>query len=96
MDNNNIISRLRFHRTALLEQLGQQIAHTEEISTVIQLLLGGEVPHPATFPPNNPFQGVPQQRIDHEMYLRIVRTLISDPGNTPKELNKYQALELQP
>ena len=81
MNDNDILDKLRFRRSKLLEELGQQIAHIEELSAVIQRL-GGETQRPPTFPPTNPFQGVPQQRIDTQSYLRIARTLISDIGDT--------------
>ncbi len=81
MENNYILDKLRYQRANLVENLEQQIAHIEEISTVIQLLRG-EAIGPSTFPPSNPFRGVPQQWIDNQTYLRIARMLISNIGNT--------------
>ncbi len=45
--------------TCLGEELGQQVAHIEELLAVIQRL-GGEAQRPTTCPPSNLFQGVPQ------------------------------------
>jgi hypothetical protein len=79
-NNEGLIEKLQFRWTKLEEELGQQIAHIEEISATIQLL-EGRTPRPSVFPPQNPFQGVPVQRIDTETYTRIARTLISQPGS---------------
>ncbi len=68
MDDNELLSKLRFRRAKLVEELGQQVAHIEELSSVIQRS-GGEDQGPPVFPPSNPFQGVPQQRIDTQTYL---------------------------
>jgi hypothetical protein len=43
-------------------------------------LLGGEAPRPNSFPPQNPVQGVPTQRINMVTYLSIARALISNNG----------------
>jgi hypothetical protein len=82
MENNDILDKLRYRRANLVEHLGQQIAHINELSAAIQLL-GGEAIGPSTFSASNPFQGVPQQRIDTQTYLLIARTLISNAGNAP-------------
>jgi hypothetical protein len=54
MSNNEILGKLRYRKSKLEEELGKQIAHIEEIITVIQLL-EGETPRPTTFPPQSPF-----------------------------------------
>jgi hypothetical protein len=79
-----IISKLRFRRAKLEEELGKLIAHIEDISTTIYLL-EGRTPRPSTFSPQNPFQDVPIQQIDTELYLRIATTFISQPGSTHRD-----------
>ncbi len=79
-DNERIVERIRFRKAKLKEELGQLIAHIEEISTTIHLL-EGRTPNPSLFPPQNPFQGVPIRRVDTETYIRIARTFISQPGS---------------
>ncbi len=76
-NNDSIIEKLKFRKAKLIEQLGEQIAHVEEIITSISLIEGKEA-RPVLFPPQNPFQGVPIRRIDSETIIRIARTLIGD------------------
>jgi len=76
-NNDSIIEKLKFRKAKLIEQLGEQIAHVEEIITSISLIEGKEA-RPALFPPQNPFQGVPIKRVDSETIIRIARTLIGD------------------
>lgn len=83
MSNNNqeLVSKLKFRKSKLEEELGQQIAHIEELSTTIDIL-EHRAPRPNSFPPQNPFQDVPTRRIDTETYIRLARTFISQPGST--------------
>jgi hypothetical protein len=83
MSNNNkdILSKLKSRRSKLEEELGQQIAHIEEISATIDII-EWRAPKANTFPPQNPFQDMPAQRIDTETYIRIARALITQPGST--------------
>jgi hypothetical protein len=79
--NEELINKLKFRRSTLTEELGQQIAHIEELTSTIHTLEGSN-PRPNTFPPESPFQNVPVYRIDPETYVRIARILINAPGDS--------------
>lgn len=79
--NGELIDKLKFRKSKLTEELGQQIGHIEELTATINILEGNN-PRPNSFPPENPFQSVPIPRIDTETYIGIARTLISAPGDT--------------
>lgn len=75
----------------MAEELGQQIAHIEEITAAIQVI-EGESPNPNTFPGQNPFLNVPIRRIDTETYLLAARRLISRPGE-PQTIQRKPGAE---
>jgi hypothetical protein len=77
--SQEVISKLKIRRSRLAEELGQQIAHIEEITAAIQII-EGESPNPNMFPPKNPFLNIPIRRLDTETYLLATRRLISRPG----------------
>jgi hypothetical protein len=83
MNNSNqeIVSKLKFRRSRLEEEVGQHIAHIEELSVTIYKL-EHRAPRANTFPPQNPFQDVPTRRIDTKTYIRLARTFITQPGST--------------
>jgi hypothetical protein len=79
--NRELINKLKFRKSKLTEELGQQIGHIKELTATINILEGNN-PRPNSFPPENPSQSVPIPRIDTETYICIARTLISAPGDT--------------
>jgi hypothetical protein len=82
MDRTELTRRLRTRRSQLTEELGQYIHHMEELEASIQAIEGEEIPTPL-FPPQNPFRGVPVQRINTETYLLIARQIIG--RQTPEQ-----------
>jgi hypothetical protein len=83
MDRSELTRRLRSRRSQVTEELGQLIHHIEELELSIQAIEGGEIPAPI-FPPQNPFRGIPVQRINTDTYLLIARQIIGrqTPGQT--------------
>jgi len=75
MDRTELIRRLRTRRAQLTEELGQSIHQIEELEASIQVIEGGEISVPL-FPPQNPFRGVPVQRINTDTYIVIARQII--------------------
>jgi hypothetical protein len=91
MDRAELTRRLRTRRSQLTKELGQYIHHIEELEASIQAIEGGEIPTPL-FPPQNPFRGVPVQRINTETYLIIARQIIG--RQTPEQAMTPGAGEL--
>jgi hypothetical protein len=89
--NQEVITKLKFRRSRLEEELGQQIAHIEEISAALQIIEGG-TPNPNTSPPQNPFLNLPIRRVDTETYLLAARRLISRPGE-PQTIQRKPGAE---
>ncbi len=80
MNREEIITRLQAQKQHLKQELTQRILHIENISKAIDLIEGREVTQPS-YPPHNPFEGVPIARIDTETYLTIGRCIVENKNN---------------
>ncbi len=80
MNREELVNRLRQQRNQLEQELTQHILHIENLNASIQAIEDREINRPS-FPPQNPFKGVPIGRIDTSTYLNIARRLIDNKNN---------------
>jgi hypothetical protein len=80
MDKEELIARLGRQRQQLEQRLADQIVQIENIDASIQVIEGKQISQP-TFPPQNPFEGVPIPRISSDTYINIARRLIDNRHN---------------
>ncbi len=80
MDKEALVARLRQQRTQFEQELRDRIVHIENIDASIRILEGQETSQPK-FPPQNPFEGVPIEKITTETYLTIGRLLVDNKNN---------------
>lgn len=93
MDKETLIARLKRQRQLLEQELTERIVNIENITASIQSLEGRDI-FQTSYPPHNPFEGVPVGRISTETYLTIARRLVNNkdkarvPGVPAKVLIK--------
>ncbi len=80
MERGELLARLKQQKQQLEQELTQQIMDIEVISASIQAIEGKEITCPI-FPPQNPFEGVPINKIDSGTYINIARQLINNKDN---------------
>jgi hypothetical protein len=95
MNKQILLERLKQQKQRQEQELIQNIVNIENTIASLQVLEGQEIQQ-AHFPPQNPFEGVPINRINTETYLTIARLLVNNTDNvrTPGINKKLVVKEL--